>query len=159
MDPLVLPYSPSQIVRAEQLLGLRRKSASTTCERAYWPVNVNKRNRFWRCDYPRGRNNVRTKDQIDMDEDGFKIESTNPNYGKTVSWLRCYLEGQFNRDKKLNLMMAISADPAYNMEWHDMWPQEEGGTDVYRVCFFFSASLTNLPLITQDGHSVLQWII
>ena len=136
MDPLVLPYSPSQIVRAEQLLGLRRKSASTTCERAYWPVNVNKRNRFWRCDYPHGRNNVRTKDQIDMDEAGFKIESTNPKYGKTVSWLRCYLEGQFNRDKKLNLMMAISADPAYNMEWHDMWPQEEGGLIYIGFTFF-----------------------
>jgi hypothetical protein len=40
---------------------------------------------------------------IDVDEAGFKIESTNPSFGKTVSWLRCYLEGEYNRDKKVNL--------------------------------------------------------
>ena len=72
-----------------------------------------------------------------MDEAGFKIESTNPHYGKTVSlWMRCYLEGKFNRDRKLNLVMAISADPVYNMEWHDMWPQEEGGLIYIGFTFF-----------------------
>jgi hypothetical protein len=75
---------------------------------------------------------------IDVDEAGFKIEHTNPNFGKTVSWLRCYLEGEYNRDKKINCLIAISADSNYNMEWHGVWPQEEGGTDVYRIYIFFS---------------------
>ena len=34
-------------------------------------------------------------------------------------------------------MMAVSADPAYDMEWHDCWPQEEGGTNLFRVYIFF----------------------
>jgi hypothetical protein len=75
---------------------------------------------------------------IDVDEAGFKIESTNPSFGKTVSWLRCYLEGEYNRDKKVNCMMAISADWNYNMAWHDIWPQEEGGGLMSTGCIHFS---------------------
>jgi len=41
-------------------------------------------------------------------------------------------------------MMAISADPAYDMEWHDIWPQEEGGTDIYRVYIFFERIIYRL---------------
>jgi hypothetical protein len=32
--------------------------------------------------------------------------------------------------------MAIAADPAINMEWHDIWKQEEGGTTVFRYYVF-----------------------
>ena len=94
-----------------------------------------------------------------MDEAGCKIESANPNYGKTVSWLRCYLEGQYNRDKKLKLMMAIPVNPAYNVECYDMWPQEEGGLIYIGFSFSLSAELTNLQLVNQDSHSVSQQII
>lgn len=33
--------------------------------------------------------------------------------------------------------MTISADRNYNMKWHDIWPQDEGGTTIFRVytCF------------------------
>lgn len=152
MDPTVLPYSPSQIDRAEKLLDLRRKAASTTCERAYLPINRQKRQSFWNSNYPVGRANVRTRDMIDMDEAGFKIESTNPKFGKTVSWLRCYLEGEYNRDKKLNCMMAIAADPAMNMEWHDLWPQDEGGTTVHRIYIFFER-IINWLAVNRPGRS------
>ena len=87
-----------------------------------------------------------------MDEAGFKIESTNPSFGKMVSWLQCYLEGEYNRDKKVNCMMAISADGNYNMAWHDIWPQEEGGTDVYRVYTFFGRVIDRLT-IDHPGRS------
>jgi hypothetical protein len=80
---------------------------------------------------------VRTQDIIDVDEAGFKIKSTNPNFGKTVSWLRCYLEGGYNRNRKVNCLMAISADRNYSMEWHDVCPQEDGGGDVYCILVFF----------------------
>ena len=72
-------------------------------------MNEHKRRVFWTHNYPFGRRNVRTQDMIDLDEAGFKIESTNPNFGKTVTWMRCYLEGEYNREKKVNCMMAISA--------------------------------------------------
>jgi len=136
MDPLERPYSRSQIHRAEDLLDLRTKAASSTCERAYLPANLQKRHMFWYDNYPFGRANIRTSDMIDMDQAGFKIESTNPGFGKTVSWLRCDDAGQYNRDMKVNCMMAISADTKCNMECHDIWPQAEGGTTIHRVYVF-----------------------
>ncbi len=47
---------------------------------------------------------MRTQDMINVDEAGFKIETTNPRFGKTVLWLLCYLEGEYNRDKKVNFL-------------------------------------------------------
>ena len=68
--------------------------------------------------------------------------------GKCVSWERCHVEGAYNRDAKLNLMMAVSADAAYDMEWHDCWPQEEGGTNLFRVYTFFERIMDRL----HDDH-------
>ncbi len=152
MDPMVTPFTPIAVVRAEKLLDLRKKAASTTCERAYLPVNKQKRQLFWRANYPHGREDVRTRDMIDMDEAGFKVEASNPKFGKVVSWLRCYLEGQYNRDAKLNCMMAIAADRNYDMEWHDLWRQEEGGTDLYRVYVFFDRIMDRLA-VDHPGRS------
>jgi hypothetical protein len=42
--------------------------------------------------------------------------------------------------------MAISADGHYNMEWHDVWPWEEGGTDVYCLYVFFERVIDRLAL-------------
>ena len=72
-------------------------------------------------------------DTIDMDECGLKIETSNPSLGKCVSWEHCHFEGPLNQERKLNLMMAISANCNYNMEWHKLWPQEEGGTNLSRM--------------------------
>lgn len=147
MDPLAgLPFFPQAIIRAEQLLGLRRKASSTTCERAYWPINLHKRDMFWDWGYPFGRADVSTRDMIDMDEAGFKIEASNPNFGKAASFERCHIEGAYNRDKKLNLMMAVSADPDYNMEWHEHWTQDEGGTTVYQMYTFMERIIHQLAV-------------
>lgn len=137
MDQTVAPYSTTAVVRAEKLLRLTQKKSSTTCERAYWQVNLHKRQRFWTNNYPFGRADIRTRDMIDMDEAGFKIEATNPSWGKSVSWSRCHTDGSYNRERKLNCMMGISADSTINMSWHDVWPQCEGGTTLYRVYVFF----------------------
>lgn len=136
MDPTIAPYCPSAIVKAEFFLNLKNKRSSTTCERAFWPINLHKRDLFWTANYPLGRADIRTQDMIDIDECGMKIEATNPRFGKCVSWERCWIQGAYNRDRKLNLLMAIAADPAINMEWHDMWKQEEGGTTVFRYYVF-----------------------
>lgn len=101
MDPTVLPYSPAAIVRADHLLGLQCKAASTTCKRAYWTQNSALCHMFWNLPYPLGWANIRTKDMIDMDKAGFKVEASNPKFGKTVLWQCCYLEGEYNCDKKL----------------------------------------------------------
>jgi hypothetical protein len=83
---------------------------------------------------------------IDVDECGLKIDASNPNFGKCVSWERCHFDGAYNREKKLNLMMAISADTDYNMEWHSLWPQEEGGTNLYRMYRFIESIIDQLAV-------------
>ena len=144
VNPTVAPFSHSAVLRAEAVLDLRRKVASTTCERAYWAINLRKREQFWHEIYPHGRADVLTSDMIDMDQAGMKIEASNPRYGKTVLWQRSHFDGSYNRDKKLNLMMAISADRAYNMEWHEHWEQEEGGTNLFRVYSFYERVMDQL---------------
>lgn len=152
MDPTKAPISPANIVKAEYILNLRMKRSSTTCERAYWPINLHKRHLFWTANYPLGRADIRTQDMIDIDECGLKIEATNPRFGKCVSWERCWQEGAYNRDRKLNLLMAISADQAMNMEWHDMWQQSEGGTTFFRYYVFIERIIEWLAQ-NQQGRS------
>ena len=69
-----------------------------------------------------------------------------------MSWERCHFDGAYNRDRKLNLIMAVSADPNYDMEWHEYWPQEEGGTNLYRVYTFYERIIDRLD-IDQPGRS------
>jgi hypothetical protein len=64
---------------------------------------------------------------IDMDKCSLKIEASNPNFGKCVSWERCHFNEVYNHEWKLNLIMTIGANVNYDMEWHSHWPQEEGG--------------------------------
>ena len=40
---------------------------------------------FWDWTYPNGRADVSTRDMIDMDQAGMKIEALNPRFGKAVS--------------------------------------------------------------------------
>ncbi len=127
MDPTIASFSPSEIVRAQHILDLRRKALSTTCERAYWQTNLHKRDMFWLWNYHFGRADINMSDMIDMDECGLKIENSNPLFGKSVSWEHCHFEGAYDQERKLNLMMAISADPNYDMEWHKLWPQDDVG--------------------------------
>jgi hypothetical protein len=87
MDPAGVPFRPAAVVQAEHLLGLRRKASSTMCQRAFLSLNRYKRHVFWNHNYPLGWADVQTQDMIDVDEAGLKIESTNPSFGKTVSWL------------------------------------------------------------------------
>lgn len=55
MDPtLGAPFRPAAVVDAEHLLGLRRKASSTTCKRAFLPLNEHKRHVFWNHNYPFG---------------------------------------------------------------------------------------------------------
>ena len=146
MDGAAPPYCPQAIIRAEHLLNLRRKASSTTCERAYWPINLHKMDMFWDWNYPFGRADISTRDMIDVDESGIKIEASNPNFGKAVSFQRCHFEGAYNRERKLNLMMAVSADPVYDMEWHEHWEQDEGGTNLYRMYTFFERIINQLEV-------------
>jgi hypothetical protein len=43
-------------------------------------------------------------------------------------------------------MMAISADRNYDMEWHEPWPQEEGGTNLFRMYTFIERIIDQLAI-------------
>ena len=85
MNPVGVPFGPQAIICVEQLLNLSRKASSITFWRAFLPVNEHKRQLFRTHNYLFGRRSVRNQDMIDSDEAGFKIESTNQNFGKTVT--------------------------------------------------------------------------
>jgi hypothetical protein len=137
MVPTGVPFSLMAVCRADHLIGLRQKASLTTCQREFLPLNKHKRCNFGTCNYPFRRANVKMQDMINLDKAGFKIENTNPRFGKTVLWMHCYLEGEYNWEKKVNCMMAICADPHYDIEWHNIWPQEEGGTELFCLYAFF----------------------
>ena len=120
------------------------KRSSTTCERAFWAINLHKRDCFWEEPYPIGRSNVLTRDMINMDQCKLKVEHSNPSSAKAVSMERAHVEGAYNRDEGVNLMMAVSADPAYDMEWHDYWRSDEGGTNLFRLLEFYERILDRL---------------
>ena len=47
VDPINDPFSSSQVHRAEKLLGLKRKAASTTADLAFLPWNMALREYYW----------------------------------------------------------------------------------------------------------------
>ena len=63
------------------------------------------------------------------------------------------MEGQYNRAKKVNCMMAVSADPQYNMEWHTVWPQDEEGTTIHWVVYALFELIIDQLDIDYPGRS------
>ena len=70
-------YHPSQITRAEDMLGLSQKRGATTAEQAMLPWNMMRRWAFWNLPYPWGIADVRCDDLIDLNEAGLFIDTTN----------------------------------------------------------------------------------
>ena len=144
LDPTVAPYSNSQIHRAEKLLGLRRKAASTTADNAYLPINLQRREAYHTQPPPLGIDGVPNADLICYDEAGFFLEAQDRKFGKTVAALRCHQNGAYGQGRKVNLILAISGDNADPMRWHEMWM--EGGTTITRCHDFIRRILADLAL-------------
>ena len=101
-DPIGnLPFSNSQIHRAETSLDLTRKAASTTAMKAYLPHNLQLCHNYFHCNYSLGIADQDTDDMIDLDEMGLFLESSNRNHGKTVRGTRCDQAGVYNRGEKI----------------------------------------------------------
>ena len=142
LDPTKDPYSYSQVHRAEVLLGLRRKAASTTADMAYTPANLQKQERYWTLPPPLWIAGVEIERLINVDEAGFKLEDQNHRFGKSVAALRCSQEGVYHRGRKLNLLLAICGDPVLAMRWHEIWL--DGGTTIIRFHDFIRRILDDL---------------
>ena len=127
-DPMYVPYSPSQITRAEDLLNLTRKRGSTTAFQAYDPFNLQWRDNYWNMPYPYGMSNIKARDIIDIDEAGLELESSNRRHVKSHKGERVREAGPYRKTGKVNLLLAISGDPDNPDRWHEIWSC--GGTTI-----------------------------
>lgn len=151
LDPTVDPYSDSQVHRAKVLLDLRRKRASTTAEEAYSLRNLTLRHQYWNTGPPTGMVGVDVEDIIDIDETGFKLESSDRKYGYAVRELRCGDTGAYGAGKKVNFLMAISGQRlGVGMRWFDCW--EGKGTTLHRFSDFIEMILDDLDQL-HPGRS------
>ena len=66
-------YSPYQLSRAEDCLGLSRKYGSTTAYQALSPRNLVRQWVYWNHDYPAGVGNIPKRDWIDIDDAGIFV--------------------------------------------------------------------------------------
>ena len=167
-------FTPSQISKAEDRLGLSRKRGSTTAYQALTPRNLARRWVYWNCDYPAGIRNIPTTDWIDLDEAGVFVETANRSSGKAYINVRVREEGPYNHSEKWTLTMAISGDEDGD-RWLD-FEKKSGttvtdfyilivgiiddigpGTPLRRRCFTFDNLLAHknpaiLNLIVDSGH-------
>lgn len=146
-NPFFRFFSPSQITRAEQNLGLTSKRGSTTARQAYYPINVEKRWIFWNMPYPYGIADIRTEDFIDCDECGIFMLLCARRRGKAYIGCRVNEEGPYSRSEKWNFLMAVSGErgthQAPSRRWTKMWL--EGGTTLERFSEFIIEVLDTLP--------------
>mmetsp|Transcript_18063 Transcript_18063/g.31107 ORF Transcript_18063/g.31107 Transcript_18063/m.31107 type:complete len:377 (+) Transcript_18063:246-1376(+) len=134
-NPNNLPYSLSQIHRAEKRLGLWLKVASSTSQQAYRPINLYKRKCYWQKSYPDGIADEEISHMIDIDEALFKLESQDRKRGKVTKQRRCDARGKFkNGVRGASLIMAICGDDVDPFEFHKMF--KEGTTNLWRFYNF-----------------------
>ena len=93
-------YSPSQIYRTQDRIGLSRKRSSTTAVQAALPINQQKRWSYWNLPYLFGIADIRTVDIIDLDEAAVFAETANRGHGKSHLSTRCRDDGIYGHSQK-----------------------------------------------------------
>ena len=109
------PYSPSQIIRAEDMLNLTRKRGSTTSFQVYNPLNLQY---YWNMSYPYGMEDIKARDIIDIDEDEMELASASRRHRKTHRGELVRESGPYSKTGKVNVLLAISDDPDNPDRWH-----------------------------------------
>ena len=136
-NPMNLPYSQSQIVRAEHRLGLTRKAASSTSDRAHLPLNMHIRYLYRNAPFLDGVLGESTRDIIELDESKFKIEDQNRRFGKVAREKQCDASGKYiNGSDGIDLLMAISSDERADQAFSFHRCYTEGNTDLWQFYSF-----------------------
>ena len=102
-------YTPSEITKAENSLGLCRKRASTSAWQAHLPENIMRRHMFLTMGYPYGRVGIPTQSFIDIDECGIMLEGCNRHYGKMYFGVRVVEKGHYGRGVKWTVTLGVAA--------------------------------------------------
>jgi len=155
-NPANMPYSRSQIGRAELRLGLHRKAASTTSDCAYLQVNLHKQFMYWNAAFPDGVSGESTPaDVIDIDKSNYKLESQNRKFGEVTRERRCDAQGKYKKGAgSVSLLMAISGDERVGEAFSFHRCFTEGGTNFWRF-FNYMQNLMDWLDINRPGRSFL----
>ena len=144
-------YSPSQITKVEQELGLSRKRASKTARQALARRVLVWRYNYWHCPLPLGIANVAARDMIDIDESVVNTDQAARGYGKSFRLNRVRYHGPYSREGgSVRVIMAISGDPQLGYRWTDI-QEGRGGTtfaEFYNMIDRISLDLNQ----RQPGH-------
>ena len=92
--------------------------------------------------YPHGIADVDVNNLIDINKMGLFLESTNRQFGKTLTWLRADQKQVYIRDLKLNFLAAACGDRVDPMRWSVDWIGE--GTTVEVFLEFMTTIVDNL---------------
>ena len=157
LNPFWNFYHPSQISRAETLIGLSRKKGSTTAHQAYYPRNLRKRWQYWNLAYPIGIADIGRSRVIDLDECGVFLEThANRSQGKSYIGLRVREEGVYSKSEKWNLLLAVCGENGTANQaarrWADIWL--EGGTTVDKMLEFVQNILDDIGYAHEENFFV-----
>jgi transposase len=158
-DPSWRFYHPSQISKAESLIGLSRKAGSTTAYQAFLPINIQLRWEYFNLPFPMGIADVRRSKVVDLDQCGIFVETANRGHGKAFVGLRVREPGPYTKTEKANLMLAICGEdetPGHpgspGRRWSEIWL--EGGTTIEKMMGFVAAIIEDLGEATPDNFYV-----
>ena len=141
-NPTFLPYSDSQIARAQNRIHLTRKRCSTTAYQALQPRNLQWRTNYWNMNYPFGIRNINPRFVIDIDEASGSVDGANRSCGVCLKGNRAREVGPYSKSEKVQLLLAVLGDPANPERWFEIW--REGGTTVDRFYRFIQRILNDL---------------
>jgi hypothetical protein len=111
-------YSQFQISWAALWLGLFWKAASSTSDLAYSLANLFKHYKYWNQAFHDGIARESTRDLIDINESGYRLNSQNRSFGKVTREKRCNVPGKYKHGNiGVNLLMAISGDERVSLSF------------------------------------------
>ena len=116
------------------------------------PRNVRKRFNFWNMPYPFGCLGINARDMIDLDEVGVYPNETNRKHGKAAAGNCCREVGTYLKERKLNILMAVSGEEGEADRWVDLW--EEGGTTNERFYQFICRIIDDIGPGTPQRRRV-----
>jgi len=156
IDPTNNLCSNLQVHRAEKLLDLKRKAASTIADLAFLPQNMDLvRILLDGPPPPLGMGSVLIADIIGIVEAGFFLEHLDRKFGKTMSPMCCSHNGHGDGEK-VNLLLAICDNNA-GLCWHEQ--VMEGGSTIERFYGFTDHIVDDLDQNHPVRSFFSQWTI
>ena len=142
-------------------LDITRKRGSTEAYQAFPPRNILKRRIFWEEPLPFGVHGVARRRFIDIDECGIELQRCNRSCGFAFSGARVRKPGNYSRDVKVTVILAIEPGdprlPAHvyrSVQWPRRWWRVEvvPGTTTEIFNEFLTEICEDLLMVPPPGQ-------